>query len=264
MRKFSKDIKTIVIKVGSSSITHENGKINLQKIDELCFEIANLKNNGLNVLLVSSGAIAAGRAKLNLKDRPKETADKQAAASVGQVALTNIYDRSLISYGYNSAQILLTRQIEKDEEMRVNAKNTFEKLQKVNAVPIINENDTISTYEIKFGDNDTLSAVIARITEADLLIMLTDIEGLYTDDPRENKDAQIIMEVDNIEDVESAAKETNSNVGTGGMQTKIKAAKLAVEKNIEVVIASGADMKIIRDIVKGEDIGTYFKCGRAR
>lgn len=260
MRNFQKEIKTIVIKVGSSSITHENGKINLQKIDDLCFELANLKNKGYNVILVSSGAIAAGRAKLNLKERPKETSDKQAAASVGQVALTNMYDRNLISYGYNSAQILLTRQIEKDEEMRFNAKNTFEKLQNLNVIPIINENDTISTYEIKFGDNDTLSAVIARITEADLLIMLTDIEGLYTDDPRKNKDAEIIREVEDICEVESAAKETDSNVGTGGMTTKIKAAKLAVEKNIEVVIASGADFKIIRDIVKGEEIGTYFKC----
>ncbi|MDU1583225.1 MAG: glutamate 5-kinase [Peptoniphilus harei] len=260
MRKFSREIKKVVIKVGSSSITHDNGKINLQKIDELCFEIANLKNKGMDVILVSSGAIAAGRAKLNLSERPKETSVKQAAAAVGQVALTNIYDRSLISYGYNSAQILLTRQIEKDDEMRENAKNTFEKLQGMNAIPIINENDTISTYEIKFGDNDTLSAIISRITEADLLIMLTDIEGLYTDDPRKNKDAKIIHQVDNINDVEGMAKETESNVGTGGMYTKIKAAKLAIEKNIQVVIASGENMKTIRDIVKGEEIGTYFKC----
>ena len=136
MRNFSKEIKKVVIKVGSSSITHDNGKINLQKIDELCFEIANLKNRGIDVILVSSGAIAAGREKLNLSERPRETSDKQAAAAVGQVALTNIYDRSLISYGYNSAQILLTRQIEKDDEMRKNAKNTFEKLQGMNAIPI--------------------------------------------------------------------------------------------------------------------------------
>ena len=253
MRKFSKEIKKVVIKVGSSSITHDNGKINLQKIDELCFEIANLKNQGYDVVLVSSGAIAAGRAKLNLKERPKET-------SVGQVALTNIYDRSLVSYGYNSAQVLLTRTIEVDQEMRVNAENTFEKLLGMNVIPIINENDTISTYEIKFGDNDTLSAVIARMIKADLLIMLTDIEGLYTDDPRKNPDAKIIHEVADINEVEGMAKETESNVGTGGMYTKIKAAKLAIEKDIEVVIGSGEKMKIIRDIVKGEEIGTYFKC----
>ena len=260
MRKFSKEIKKVVIKVGSSSITHDNGKINLQKIDELCFEIANLKNQGYDVVLVSSGAIAAGRAKLNLKERPRETSDKQTAAAVGQVALTNIYDRSLVSYGYNSAQVLLTRTIEVDEEMRINAENTFEKLLGMNVIPIINENDTISTYEIKFGDNDTLSAVIARMIKADLLIMLTDIEGLYTDDPRKNPDAKIIHEVTDINEVEGMAKETESNVGTGGMYTKIKAAKLAIEKDIEVVIGSGEKMKIIRDIVKGEEIGTYFKC----
>ena len=144
--------------------------------------------------------------------------------------------------------------------MRENAKNTFEKLLGMNAIPIINENDTISTYEIKFGDNDTLSAVIARMVEADLLIMLTDIEGLYTDDPRKNKEAKIIHQVDDINRVEGMAKETESKLGTGGMQTKIKAAKLAIEKNIEVVIASGESMKTIRDIVKGEEIGTYFKC----
>lgn len=260
MRKFSKEIKKVVIKVGSSSITHDNGKINLQKIDELCFEIANLKNQGYDVVLVSSGAIAAGRAKLNLKERPKETSDKQAAAAVGQVALTNIYDRSLVSYGYNSAQVLLTRTIEVDQEMRVNVENTFEKLLGMNVIPIINENDTISTYEIKFGDNDTLSAVIARMIKADLLIMLTDIEGLYTDDPRKNPDAKIIHEVADINEVEGMAKETESNVGTGGMYTKIKAAKLAIEKDIEVVIGSGEKMKTIRYIVKGEEIGTYFKC----
>ena len=144
--------------------------------------------------------------------------------------------------------------------MRVNAENTFEKLLGMNVIPIINENDTISTYEIKFGDNDTLSAVIARMIKADLLIMLTDIEGLYTDDPRKNPDAKIIHEVADINEVEGMAKETESNVGTGGMYTKIKAAKLAIEKDIEVVIGSGEKMKIIRDIVKGEEIGTYFKC----
>lgn len=260
MRNFKNKLKKIVIKVGSSSITHDNGRINLQKIDELCFEIANLENSGYDVVLVSSGAIAAGRAKLNFKDRPKETSVKQAAAAVGQVSLTNIYDRSLITYGYNSAQILLTKQIEKDEIMRENAKNTLQTLRDMKVIPIINENDTISTYEIKFGDNDTLSAIIARLIDADLLIMLTDIEGLYTDDPRINKNATLIEEVSDINLVNKSAKNTNSDMGTGGMKTKLKAASLTLEKNIEVVIASGKNMKIIRDIVKGENIGTYFKC----
>lgn len=260
MRKFKNELKKIVIKVGSSSITHDNGRINLQKIDELCYELANLENNGIDVVLVSSGAIAAGRAKLKLENRPTKTSEKQAAAAVGQVALTNIYDRSLITYGYNSAQILLTRQIEIDKEMRKNAENTLEKLIGMGVIPIINENDSISTYEIKFGDNDTLSAVIARLIDADLLIMLTDIEGLYTDDPRKNKDAKIIREVTDINAVKNLAKDTDSDVGTGGMQTKINAATLALDKNIEVVIASGENMKVIRDIVKGDLVGTYFKC----
>lgn len=259
MRKFSRELKTVVVKVGSSSITHENGIINLQKIDELCFELANMKNHGIDVILVSSGAIAAGARVLHLTERPKDTASKQAASSVGQVALMNTYNRTLSQYGYNAAQILVTKQIERDEEMNVNSKNTFAKLSGMNVIPIVNENDTISTYEIKYGDNDTLSAVIARIVDADLLILLSDIDGLYTDDPRKNSDAELILEVNDLEKVQHMAKETDSNVGVGGMITKMRAAKLCMEKDIDVVIANGKEMKIIRDIMKGEEIGTIFK-----
>ncbi|MDO5715429.1 MAG: glutamate 5-kinase [Tissierellia bacterium] len=259
MRKFSKDLKTIVIKVGSSSITHKNGIINLQKIDDLCYELANLKNHGYDVILVSSGSIAAGAKRLDLKERPRDTASKQAASSVGQVALMNTYNRTLNQYGYNAAQILLTKQIERDEAMRGNAKNTFKKLGLFNVIPIVNENDTISTYEIKYGDNDTLSAVVSRLVEADLLILLSDIDGLYTDDPRNNPNAELLSEVNDLSKVEHMAKETDSNVGVGGMITKIRAARLCMEKNIDVIIANGEEMKILRNIIKGEDIGTIFK-----
>lgn len=259
MRNFKRSIKKLVIKVGSSSITHEDGAANLEKIDDLCFELANLKNHGLDVILVSSGAIAVGRKKLNLKERPKETPVKQAAAAVGQVALINIYDRTLNHYGYSTAQILLTRQIETDRTMYENAVNTFDKLAHMAAIPIVNENDTISTFEIKFGDNDTLSAIIARMVKADLLIMLSDIDGLYTDDPRKNKTAKLITEVDNIEDVADFAGETESDLGVGGMTTKINAARAALEKDIDVVIANAKDFKIIREIMRGDEVGTYFR-----
>lgn len=259
MRKFSREPKKVVVKVGSSSITHENGIINLQKIDELCFELANMKNHGRDVVLVSSGAIAAGSRVLHLSERPKDTASKQAASSVGQVALMNTYNRTLCQYGYNAAQILVTKHIEMDQEMNTNSKNTFEKLLGMDVIPIVNENDTVSTYEIKYGDNDTLSAVIARIIDADLLILLSDIDGLYTDDPRKNSDAKLISEVTDLGEVEHMAKETDSNVGVGGMITKMRAARLCMEKNIDVVIANGKNMNIIRDIMKGEEIGTIFK-----
>ncbi len=260
MREFDKVLKRIVIKVGSSSITHENGDVNLRKIFDLCWQISDLKNHGYEVVLVSSGAMAAGRKRLNIKERPKKMAIKQATAAVGQVALMNTYNRILGEFNYHAAQVLLTKHIEADATMRENTKNVFDELFSLNVIPIVNENDTISTFEIKFGDNDTLSAIVSRIVEADLLILLSDIEGLYTCDPRENKNAELIGEVKEItSDIESCASGTNSNVGTGGMITKLNAAKLCMEKNIDVVLANGADMKIIQDIVDGKNIGTYFR-----
>lgn len=260
MRKFSNELKRIVIKVGSSSITHENGVINLEKISELAWELSNLKNHGYEVVLVSSGAIAAGAKRLNLSERPTSTEDKQAAASVGQVALINTYNREFNTFNYQAAQILVTKQIEIDEEMRSNSKNTFNRLLELNVIPVVNENDTISTFEIKFGDNDTLSAVVARLIEADLLILLSDIDGLFDDDPRNNPDAKMINEVNVIDDkLRAMAKETNSNVGVGGMTTKIKAATLCMEKEIDVVIANSIDLSVIRRIVGGEEVGTIFK-----
>ncbi|MDO5041288.1 MAG: glutamate 5-kinase [Peptoniphilus sp.] len=251
--------KRVVVKVGSSSITHDNGIINLSRIDDLAWELSNLKNHGLEVVLVSSGSIAAGAKRLNLKSRPRDVVGKQAASSVGQVALMNTYNRAFNVYDYCASQILLTRQIEIDEIMRVNAINTFNELLKMNVIPVVNENDTISTFEIEFGDNDTLSAVVARMIDADLLILLSDIDGLYSDDPNKNPDAKFIERVTEIsENLQKMAKGSSSFLGTGGMCTKLNAAKLCIDKNIDVVIANSKDFSVIRKIIRGENIGTIF------
>lgn len=260
MRKFSGDLKTIIVKVGSSSITHENGTINLEIIDELAWQLSNLKNKGINIILVTSGVIAAGANKLNLDSRPRDTIWKQAAAAVGQVTLMNTYNRAFHEFGYEVAQLLLTKQIEIDSIMRENAKNTFDKLAEMNIIPVVNENDTISTFEIEFGDNDTLSAVVSRMVDADLLILISDIDGLYDDDPNKNKDAKLISEVRIIDEkLEKMAKGSSSEFGTGGMTTKIIAAKMCMEKGIDMIIANSDQIKNINKIVEGEEIGTIFK-----
>ena len=259
MREFNRDLKKVVIKVGSSSITHENGGANIERIEALAKEIVNLENQGIKVILVSSGAIAAGANKLKVA-RPKDVTNKQAIASVGQLSLMNTYLRSFAEYGYQVGQILLTRVVESDRTMYENAINTFERLLEMGVIPIVNENDTISTFEINFGDNDTLSAVVARLVNADMLILLSDIDGLYTDDPRKDPKARLISQVDSIDaDLKAMAKGTNSLVGTGGMATKVNAADLCMQEGIDVVVASSADFKNIRKIVKGEEIGTIFK-----
>lgn len=259
MRKFDKEIKKVVIKVGSSSITHENGGVNIERIEDLAKEIVNLKNSGIKVVLVSSGAIAAGSNRLGIQ-RPKDISGKQATASVGQLSLMNIYLRSFAEYGYTTGQILLTRMIETDKHMHDNTINTLNRLMDMDVIPIVNENDTISTFEINFGDNDTLSAVVSKLIGADMLILLSDIDGLYTDDPRKNKDAKLIPEVSDIdENLKSMAKDTFSKQGTGGMATKLNAATLCMEDDIDVVVANSNDFKNIRRIMKGEEIGTIFK-----
>lgn len=250
MRKLKENLKKIVIKVGSSSITHENGGVNIERIEELAKEIVNLENKGISVILVSSGAIAAGANRLKLQ-RPKYTVGKQATAAVGQLSLMNTYLRSFAEYGYMVGQILLTKMVETDKTMYENTKNTIEALIEMGVIPIVNENDTISTFEIYFGDNDTLSAVVAKLVKADMLILLSDIDGLYTDDPRENIDAKLIKEVIKIDDdLRKMAKDTKSRVGTGGMNTKINAASICTSEGIDVVITNSNDLKNIRKIVK--------------
>lgn len=266
MRKGLKDIKRVVIKIGTSSITHDNGKVNLGKIKDLAWQLSNLKNNGIDVVLVSSGAIGAGAGAMNFCERPSTVPQRQAASAIGQVTLMQAYNSSLAEYNYKAAQLLLTKQIETDAIMKENACQAFNELFKLDCIPIINENDAISTYEIEIGDNDTLSAVVARLVEADLLIILSDVDGLYDSDPNINPEAQLIPEVIEItEDHKKAATGVTSNRGTGGMATKINAALLCQEKNIAMLLASGDKINIIRDIfTKDDEIGTLFYGGKIK
>ncbi|MDO5301966.1 MAG: glutamate 5-kinase [Tissierellia bacterium] len=260
MRPMKSSIERVVIKVGTSSLTHENGKINLKYLDQLCWEIAHLMDLGYQVILVSSAAIAVGAFGMGMKERPREVIAKQAASAVGQVALMNLYTQGFSHHGYMPAQILLTKIIEGNEEMTLNAQNTFERLLAQQLIPIVNENDAISTYEIEYGDNDTLSAMVARLVGADLLILLTDTDGLYSDNPRKNPEAERISYVPAITaEVEAVAQGAGSALGTGGMATKIKAAKLAGEKGIDTIIANGRDIGLLEEMIGGEDIGTFFK-----
>ena len=260
MREFSNELKKIVIKVGSSSVSHENGGVDIERIEDLAKEIVNLENKGIKVILVSSGGIATGSDRLKVKRPRNDISKKQATAAVGQVTLMNTFLKAFAEYGYSIGQILLTRMVETNKVMNVNAKNTINDLLEMGVIPIVNENDTISTYEIDFGDNDTLSSVVARLVDADLLMLLSDIDGLYTDDPRINKNAKLVAEVNVIDEkLRAMGKDSYSNIGTGGMATKINAANLCMEKGIDTVIANSNDLKNIRKIVKGEEIGTIFK-----
>lgn len=255
-----KDFKRIVIKVGSSTLTYENGKPNIRRIEQLCRVVSDLKNRGVDVIIVSSGAIAVGVNRLKLSERPKDTKGKQAAAAVGQCDLMSIYDRNFAEYGYVSAQILLNRDVIEHEDRKTNVINTFKTLLEYDAVPIVNENDSVSVEEILFGDNDNLSAIVASLVEAEGLIILTDIDGYYDDNPRENPDARLIHVVNEVtpEMIENAGG-NGTNRGTGGMKTKLEAAKFAAEHNIETIIMSGDNPKKIFDIFDGYSVGTIFK-----
>lgn len=262
MRNFSGEIKRLVVKVGTSSITHKNGKINIEKIQDLAWELCNLADNSYEVSLVTSGAIATGTQCLNLGQRPKTIAGKQAAAAVGQVDLVDKYSMAFNRYGYHIGQLLVTNDIVKDPTMNTNVTNTFEELFKMGIIPVVNENDTISTYEIQFGDNDTLSAIVAEIIRADLLILLSDVDGFYTDDPSK-PNAQLIKEVSRLtEEILSYAQDAGSEFGTGGMKTKLNAASICMEAGIDMVLTDSSDLSVIRRIIKGEDIGTLFKGGK--
>lgn len=254
-----KNKNRVVIKIGSSSLTYPTGKMNLNKMDKLTRQIADLKNQGKDVILVSSGAIAVGRDILGYDHKPVEVAEKQASAAVGQAALMRIYQKLFAEYNQKVAQILLTKDILDRDERITNAKNTFEALFQMGIIPIVNENDTVATYEIEFGDNDTLSAIVAKLTSADLLIVLSDIDGLYTEDPRINKEAKLIDTVTEITpEIERTAGGAGSDVGTGGMATKISAARIAMESSIDMVIANADDFNNIEYIIDGHEIGTLF------
>jgi len=264
LRETLQDKKRIVIKVGSSSLTHsETGLTDLITMEKLVRELTDLHNRGKEVILVSSGAIAVGRKTIGMKNRPTEVSEKQACASIGQARLMMMYQKIFMEYNQVASQILMTKDTLVDEKSRENARNTFETLLSMGVIPIVNENDTVSTYEIQFGDNDTLSAIVSALVQADLLILLSDIDGLFTDDPNKNPDAKFIEYVNRVDErFEQMAKGSASDVGTGGMTTKINAAKLATSAGADMIIANGSDMGIIHRIIDGERIGTMFKANR--
>ena len=254
-----KDVKRIVIKVGSSTITYGNGKRNFSRIDRLAREIADLENQGKEIILVSSGAVAVGVDRLGLAAKPKTTPGKQAAAAVGQGVLMHTYEKIFAEYGQIVAQVLLTRMDSVDRHRYTNSRNTFLALLEHKVIPIVNENDVVAIDELKIGDNDNLSALVAGIVDADLLIILSDIDGLYTANPQNDPNAKLVPEVTDITpEIEASAGDAGSKVGTGGMFTKIQAAKMATSSGINMVIASGEEKDAISRILDGEEIGTLF------
>lgn len=262
-RENLKNCKRIVIKVGTSTLTYDNGRANLVNIERLCRAISNQMNQGREVILVSSGAIGIGMGRLRIKERPDSIREKQAIAAVGQCELMNLYSRFFSEYNYVPGQVLLTKDDIEDEITRDNITNTFSCLIEKEIIPVVNENDTVSTREIfhngTFGDNDTLSAIVAELVHADLLILLSDISGLYDSDPRQNENAKLIHTVTEITpEIKSYAGDAGSNRGTGGMRTKIEAAKITSFAGIHMVIANGKDPSVIDEIINGERIGTLF------
>ena len=257
--------KRIVIKIGSSSLMHKDtGRLNLRKIEKLVRTLVDLKNSGKDVILVSSGAIAVGRTAIGLHERPDELPVKQACAAIGQAKLMMVYQKIFAEYSAIAAQVLMTKTTVVNDTSRKNAENTFNELLKLGAIPIVNEDDTVSTYEIKqvqtFGDNDRLSAIVTSIVGADMLVLLSDIDGLYTDDPNSNPDAKFIDQVDKIDDnlLDMGKTTSGSSVGTGGMATKLIAARIATSSGADMVIANGNNIDNITGIMAGEDVGTLF------
>ena len=250
----------IVVKVGTSTLAHSGGHLNIRRVEKLCKVLSDIKNAGHQVILVSSGAIGMGVGKLSLKEKPQDMPTKQAAAAVGQCELMYTYDKLFSEYNHTVAQILLTGLDLEDTERYHNIQNTMNRLLELNVLPIINENDTVSTHEIAVGDNDTLGAIVAVSMKADLLVLLSDIDGLYTADPHKDENAELISVVNEITpEIEALGGGKGSSLGTGGMVTKLNAAKLCMSKGTDMVIANGANPAVLYDIVDGEKIGTMFK-----
>ncbi len=250
----------ITVKVGTSTLAHKTGCINIRHIESLCKTLSDLKNAGTEIILVSSGAIGMGVGKLSLGKRPDDMATKQAAAAVGQCELMYAYDKLFSEYNHTVAQLLVTAPDMESGERLANFHNTINRLLEMGVLPIINENDTVATEEITLGDNDTLSALIATACNADLLVLLTDIDGLYTKDPHKFSDAEIIPKVDAITpEITVLAGGRGSCLGTGGMQTKLAAAKICTEKGIDMIIANGENPAVLYDIAEGKNVGTLFK-----
>lgn len=253
------EARRIVFKVGSSTLTHETGRFDLRHIEALTRVLSDLKNAGREVVLVTSGAIAAGGAHLNIDHRPATTEEKQALAAVGQTELMRVYDRFFAQYSHPVGQVLITRETVDNPHARKNAENTFRTLLRLGCIPVVNENDTVSFEEIEFGDNDTLSAYVAIMCGAELLINLSDIDGFYDGDPRTNPDAKLIAVVDRIDDrLRSFAGGAGTKRGTGGVATKLNAASLAGSRGIPMVLMNGAHPEKIYDLLDGKSVGTLF------
>ncbi len=253
------DAKRIVVKVGTSTLTYSNGSLNLRRIESLVRVLSDIKNSGRELIFVTSGAIGVGTSHLGLSERPRDIGGKQAAAAVGQCELMYIYDKHFAEYGHVTAQVLLTRDVIEDEHRKTNVINTINRLIEYGAIPIVNENDTVSVEEIEFGDNDTLSALVAVLAQADTLIMLTDTDGFFTSDPHTDNNAVLIPVVKVIDDkLRQAASGAGTSRGTGGMITKLNAAEFAVKAGISTVIMNGAVPKKLYDVIEGKPVGTLF------
>ena len=249
----------IVIKIGTSTLAHSTGHLNIRRVEEMCKIISDMKNAGNKVILVSSGAIGMGVGKLGLSSRPSDIPTKQAAAAVGQCELMYTYDRIFSQYHHTVAQLLITGEDVKNETRHNNFNNTLERLLELNAIPVINENDTVATEEIVIGDNDTLAAIVACSVKADKLILLSDIDGLYTADPHTDPEAKLIPFVYSIDEkLCSLAGGTASEQGTGGMVTKLQAAKICMECGCEMIITNGKHPENLYDILDGKTVGTTF------
>ncbi len=258
----------IVVKVGTSTLAHVTGRLNIQRMERLCRVLSDLKNAGHEIILVSSGAIGMGVGKLNLPGRPADMPSKQAAAAVGQCELMYTYDKQFTEYSHTVAQLLLTGEDIKSEQRSRNVRSTLSRLLELGALPIINENDAVATDEIgvenTIGENDSLSAIVAAAIGADLLVLLSDIDGLYDKDPRRHPDARLIPTVERVDDeLFTLAEDSSTGLGTGGMITKLRAAAIATEAGCEMVIANGSKPEVLYDIAAGRPAGTRFLTGRA-
>ena len=249
----------IVVKVGTSTLAHSTGRMNIRHVEDLVKVLSDLKNAGHEMILVSSGAIGMGVGKLNLPGKPSDMPTKQAAAAVGQCELMYTYDRLFLQYNHTVAQILLTGEDVDHSERRENFENTMERLLELGSLPIINENDTVATAEIKVGDNDTLGAIVARCVKADLLVLLSDIEGLYTADPRKDPSAKLIPVVEEVTpEIEALAGGVGSGLATGGMATKLRAAKMVAEVGCDMIITNGEHPEVLYDIAERQAVRTRF------
>jgi glutamate 5-kinase len=256
------DAKRIVFKVGTSTLTYEGGGINIRRVEKLVKILSDIKNQGREVILVTSGAIGVGMGKMGISQKPSATREKQALAAIGQCELMDFYSRLFSEYNHTVAQLLLTRDVVEDGVRKENAHNTLSTLLSFGIIPIINENDSVSSEQIEFGDNDTLSAIVARLIDADCLVILSDIDGLYDSNPNDNPDAKLISVVEEITDeIRKSASGAGTGRGTRGMITKLTAAEIATKAGIDMYIVNGSEPEIIYDLLDGKGVGTLFCAG---